>query len=55
MGPFVLQLKTQDLNNKKLERPTGLEPVSPAWEAGAQPIYQGRWVYASPTGMVGSR
>jgi hypothetical protein len=27
---------------QRLERPTGLEPVSPAWEAGAQPIYQGR-------------
>lgn len=27
----------------ELERPTGLEPVSPAWEAGAQPIYQGRF------------
>lgn len=21
----------------------GLEPISPAWEAGAQPIYQGRF------------
>ena len=34
---------------QKLERPTGLEPVSPAWEAGAQPIYQGRYNRTHPT------
>ena len=36
------------LKSGKLERPTGLEPVSPAWEAGAQPIYQGRYNLADP-------
>ena len=43
-GPwgFALELR------KKLERPTGLEPVSPAWEAGAQPIYQGRYYLTDP-------
>jgi hypothetical protein len=48
MGPFVLLLKIQDLDNEEMERPTGLEPVSPAWEAGAQPIYQGRYNLADP-------
>ena len=41
---WVLRPRTQE----NLERPTGLEPVSPAWEAGAQPIYQGRYNLADP-------
>ena len=36
-----------------MERPTGLEPVSPAWEAGAQPIYQGRFQSEGTTEVSG--
>src|SRR5258705_1499514 len=27
---------------EELERPTGIEPVAPAWEAGVLPLYEGR-------------
>jgi hypothetical protein len=26
-----------------VERPTGIEPVAPAWEAGVLPLYEGRF------------
>lgn len=30
----------------ELERPIGFEPISPAWQTGAQPLYQGRKIGA---------